>query len=104
MDELSMSAADLGRLTTQLTAHKIRVTIDALPAIPHMADHALQMTLTDDRQAKDELGIRGVRVHDVKDLLCSHFTEELAADPDQIRQLMAAGATWVGPRHLAPPH
>jgi hypothetical protein len=104
MDELSMAEADLARLTAALQAKKVRVTIDALPPAAHPKDHALAETLAEDRQARHELGIRGVWVHDLKDLLCSHFTEELVADPEQVKVLMAAGATWVGPRMMSPVH
>ncbi|MEO6772081.1 MAG: hypothetical protein ABI467_03555 [Kofleriaceae bacterium] len=103
MDEdLSMGEADLVRIIAALAAKRIRVTIDALrPAAPthdRMVDHELES----DRVARHELGIRGVWVHDVKDLSSTHSLEALAADPEQQRRLIAAGAVWVGPRHLAP--
>lgn len=102
MDDLSMVEADLARITAALVARKVRITINSLPAAAGSSDFVIADELASERQARHELGIRGVWVHDVKDLSPSHFLEELAADPDQIRRLVAVGATWVGPRHLAP--
>jgi hypothetical protein len=102
MDDLSMADADLARITAALAARKVRITINALPAAASSADLVVADERATDRQARHELGIRGVWVHDVKDLDSSHFLEELGADPDQIERLIASGATWVGPRHLAP--
>jgi hypothetical protein len=102
MDDLSMADADLARITAALVAKKVRITINALPAAATSHDFVVADELASERQARHELGIRGVWVHDVKDLNSSHFLEELGADPDQIKRLIAVGATWVGPRHLAP--
>ncbi|MEO7733038.1 MAG: hypothetical protein ABIY55_18900 [Kofleriaceae bacterium] len=97
-----MAEADLARITAALVARKVRITINALPAAASSPNFVIADELASDRQARHELGIRGVWVHDVKDMNSSHFLEELGADPDQIKRLLAAGATWVGPRHLAP--
>ena len=97
-----MAEADLARITAALVARKVRITINALPAAAGSPDFVIADELASDRQARHELGIRGVWVHDVKDMNSSHFLEELGADPDQVKRLIAVGATWVGPRHLAP--
>ncbi len=97
-----MGEADFERIMTALAAKKVRITIDALPAAAASKDWELAASLADDRLARHELGIRGVWIHDVKDTNSTHFLEELGADPDQQKRLIAAGAVWVGPRHLAP--
>ena len=97
-----MADADLARITAALLAKKVRITINVLPAAAGSPDYLVADTLATDRQARHDLGIRGVWVHDVKDMNSTHFVEELGADPDQVKRLIAAGATWVGPRHLAP--
>ena len=102
MDDLSMAEADFDRITAALAAKKVRITIDALPAAATSPDWEVAANLASDRLARHELGIRGVWVHDVKDTNSTHFIEELCADPDQRRRLIAVGAMWVGPRHLAP--
>jgi hypothetical protein len=102
MDELSMAEADFDRITAALVAKKVRVTINALPAAAGSSDYLVADALASDRLARHELGIRGVWVHDVKDMNSTHFLEELGADPDQIKRLIAVGAVWVGPRHLGP--
>jgi len=102
MDELSMAEADFDRITAALVARKVRITINALPAAAGSSDYLVADTLASDRLARHDLGIRGVWVHDVKDMNSTHFLEELGADPDQIKRLIAAGAVWVGPRHLGP--
>ena len=103
MDEdLSMAPADFARITAGLVAKKIRVTIDALPPAAHPDDRMLAETLAEDRLARHELGVRGVWIHDIKDMNSTHSIEMLGADPEQQKQLIAAGAVWVGPRHLAP--
>src|SRR3954462_1387910 len=102
MDDLSMAETDLARITAALVARKVRITINALPPAASSHDFAIADELASDRQARHELGIRGVWVHDVKDLNSSHFLEQFGADPDQIKRLIAAGAVWVGPRHLGP--
>jgi shikimate kinase len=102
MDDLSMAEADLARILAALAARTVRVTIDALPAAAGSADWAEAEVLASDRQARHELGVRGVWIHDAKDYNSTHFLEALGADPDQQRTLIAAGAIWVGPRHLAP--
>jgi len=102
MDELSMADADFARLVAALVAKKVRVTINALPPAAKSSDYAIAEELASDRQARHELGIRGVWVHDTKDLNSTHFLEELGADPDQVKRLIAVGAVWVGPPHLGP--
>ncbi len=103
MDEdLSMGEADLERILALLAAKKVRVTIDALPAGEASKDREVERTNADDRLARHELGIRGVWVHDVKDTNSTHSLEAHGADPEQQKKLLAAGAVWVGPRHLAP--
>ncbi len=103
MDEdLTMGAADFERITAALAAHEVRVTINVLPEPASSNDRIRLHELEADRLARHELGIRGVWVHDVKDMASTHFLEERAADPDQQRKLIACGAVWVGPRHLAP--
>jgi hypothetical protein len=102
MDELSMAEADFDRIMAALAAKKVRITIDALPAAAGSKDWEVAETLASDRLACHQLGIRGVWVHDVKDTNSTHHLEELRADPDQQKKLIAAGAMWVGPRHLAP--
>jgi len=97
-----MADADLDRIIAALAAKKVRITINTLPPAAGSSDYLLADTLASDRQARHELGIRGVWVHDVKDMNSTHFLEELGADPDQIKRLVAVGAVWVGPRHLAP--
>ncbi len=97
-----MADADLDRIIAALAARKVRITINALPAAAGSSDYVIADALASDRQARHELGIRGVWVHDVKDMDSSHFLEELGADPDQIKRLIAVGAIWVGPRHLGP--
>lgn len=96
-----MAEADFERITAALAAKKVRITINALPAAAASHDYLVADTNATDRAARHELGVRGVWVHDIKDL-SSTFLEELGADPDQVKQLIALGATWVGPRHLAP--
>jgi hypothetical protein len=102
MDELSMAEADFDRITAALVAKKVRITINALPPAAGSPDYVIADALASDRLARHELGVRGVWVHDSKDLNSTHFLEELGADPDQIKRLLASGAVWVGPRHLAP--
>ena len=102
MDDLSMAETDLERITAALAAKKVRITIDALPPAAGSTDWEIAANLASDRLARHELGIRGVWVHDAKDTDSTHFLEELGADPGQLKRLIAAGATWVGPRHLAP--
>lgn len=102
MDDLSMAEADFDRITAAMAAKKVRITIDALPPAAGSTDWEVAATLASDRLARHELGIRGVWVHDIKDSNSTHFLEELGADPDQIRRLIAAGAHWVGPRLLEP--
>jgi len=97
-----MAEADLARITAALVAKKVRITINVLPDAAGSPDFVVADELATDRQARHELGVRGVWVHDVKDMNSTHFLEERCADPDQIKQLIATGATWVGPRHLAP--
>jgi len=97
-----MAETDFDRITAALVAKKVRITINALPAAAASADYLIADTLASDRQARHELGVRGVWVHDVKDMNSTHFVEELGADPDQIKRLISSGAIWVGPRHLAP--
>ncbi len=97
-----MGEADFERIMALLAAKKVRVTIDALPAALASKDREVAANLADDRLARHELGIRGVWVHDVKDTNSTHHLEALGADPDQQKKLIAAGAVWVGPRHLAP--
>ena len=97
-----MAEVDFDRITAALVAKKVRITINVLPAAAASADYLVADELATDRQARHELGVRGVWVHDVKDMNSTHFLEELGADPDQIKKLMASGAIWVGPRHLAP--
>jgi len=97
-----MAEADLNRIIAALAAKKVRITINALPPAAGSSDYLVADALASDRQARHELGIRGVWVHDVKDMNSTHFIEELGADPDQIKRLVAVGAVWVGPRHLAP--
>jgi len=97
-----MAQADFDRITAALVARKVRVTINTLPAAATSNDYLVADTNATDRQARHELGVRGVWVHDIKDLSSTHFLEELGADPEQIKVLIALGATWVGPRHLAP--
>lgn len=96
-----MAAADFERITAALAAKKVRITINALPAPVPSHDYLVADTNASDRLARHELGVRGVWVHDVKDL-SSTYLEELSADPDQVKQLIKLGAMWVGPRHLAP--
>jgi hypothetical protein len=103
MDEdLSMGEADFERITAALAAKKVRVTINVLPEIEASNDRMHVHDLEADRLARHELGIRGVWVHDIKDMNSTHSLEHLDADPDQQKQLIAKGAVWVGPRHLAP--
>jgi hypothetical protein len=102
MDDLSMAEDDFARITAALIARKVRITINTLPPAAGSKDYVVADALASDRLARHELGIRGVWVHDVKDMNSTHFLEELGADPDQIKQLIAVGAVWVGPRHLAP--
>jgi hypothetical protein len=102
MDDLSMATADFDRITAALIAKKVRITIDALPPAAASPDRAVADAAAEDRLARHELGIRGVWVHDVKDTNSTHFLEALGADPDQQKRLIAIGAMWVGPRHLAP--
>jgi hypothetical protein len=103
MDEdLSMAEVDLARVLAALVAKKVRVTIDALPATSTTGDHAVRDALAEDRLARHELGIRGVWVHDPKDLDSTHSLETFGADPEQQKRLLAAGAMWVGPRHMRP--
>ena len=103
MDEdLSMGEADFERITAALAAKKVRVTINVLPEIADSKDRMLLHELEADRLARHELGVRGVWVHDIKDMNSTHSLEQLGADPDQQKQLIAKGAVWVGPRHLAP--
>jgi len=97
-----MAQVDFDRITSALTAKKVRITINALlPPVPSK-DYLIADANASDRLARHELGVRGVWVHDIKDMASTHFLEELCADPDQVKLLLAAGATWVGPRHLAP--
>jgi hypothetical protein len=103
MDEdLSMGDADLQRISAALAAKKVRVTINVLPEIADSKDRMLLHEQEADRTARHELGIRGIWVHDIKDMNSTHSLEHLGADPDQQKQLIANGAVWVGPRHLAP--
>jgi len=103
MDEdLSMGEADFERITAALAAKKVRVTINVLPDAAASKDHEVANELAADRLARHELGIRGIWVHDVKDMNSTHSLEQFGADPDQQRRLIASGAVWVGPRHLAP--
>jgi hypothetical protein len=103
MDEdLSMGEADFERITAALAAKKVRVTIDVLPEAVASKDWAANEELAADRLARHELGIRGVWVHDIKDMNSTHSLEHRGADPDQQKRLIASGAVWVGPRHLAP--
>ncbi len=103
MDEdLSMGAADFERITAALIAKKIRVTINVLPEVVQSKDRMHDHEVEEDRKARHELGVRAVWVHDVKDMNSTHSLEMLGADPDQQRTLIANGAVWVGPRHLAP--
>ena len=97
-----MAQADFDRLCAGLAAKKIRVTINALPPGAASKDYLVADTNATDRQARHDLGVRGVWVHDIKDMSSTHFLEELGADPDQVHKLIELGATWVGPRHLAP--
>ena len=97
-----MAAADFDRITAGLAAKRIRVTINALPLVAPSHDHAVVDVAAEDRLARHELGVRGVWVHDIKNLSSTEFLEELGADPDQVKALIAAGAVWVGPRHLGP--
>ena len=97
-----MAEADFARITAALAAKKVRITINALLPPAASKDYLIADTNASDRLARHELGVRGVWVHDIKDMASTHFLEELCADPDQVKQLIAAGATWVGPRHLAP--
>src|SRR5450432_1548748 len=103
MDEdLSMGEADFERITAALAAKKVRVTIDVLPEPVASKDWAANEELAAERRARHELGIRGVWVHDAKDTNSTHSLEHRGADPDQQKRLIASGAVWVGPRHLAP--
>jgi hypothetical protein len=103
MDEdLSMGEADFERITAALAAKKVRVTINVLPEVEDSKDRMLLHELEADRLARHELGIRGIWVHDIKDMNSTHSLEHLGADPDQQKKLIANGAVWVGPRHLAP--
>lgn len=97
-----MAQADFDRITAALAAKKVRITINELLAAAASKDYLVADTNATDRQARHDLGVRGVWVHDIKDLSSTHFLEELGADPDQVKALIALGATWVGPRHLAP--
>ena len=97
-----MASADFERVLAALVAKKVRVTIDALPATTTTGDHETRDALAADRLARHELGIRGVWVHDLKDLDSTHSLEMFGADPEQQKQLLAAGAMWVGPRHMRP--
>jgi len=97
-----MAQADFDRIAAALAAKKVRITINALPAAEASSDYEVAETNASDRKARHDLGVRGVWVHDVKDLSSTHFLEELGADPDQVQQLLKLGAQWVGPRHLAP--
>lgn len=97
-----MAQADFDRITAALVAKKVRITINALPPPVASKDYLIADANASDRLARHELGVRGVWVHDVKDMNSTHFLEELGADPDQVKLLIASGATWVGPRHLGP--
>ncbi len=97
-----MGEADFKRINEALVGKKIRVTINVLPEPEKSKDRMLAHGLEDDRAARHELGIRGVWVHDLKDTNSTHSVEVHGADPDQQRALIANGAVWVGPRHLAP--
>ncbi len=97
-----MGEADFERILAALLAKKVRVTINVLPAAAASQDRMVAEELASDRLARHELGIRGVWVHALGDLSTSHFLEERGGDPDQVKRLLAAGAQWVGPRHLAP--
>jgi len=101
-DDLSMAEVDLERIIAALVAKKVRITIDALPPAASSHDYLVADALASDRQARHELGIRGVWVHDTKDMNSTHSLEQFGADPDQVKRLIAAGAVWVGPRHLGP--
>ena len=97
-----MSEADFDRITATLAAGTVRITINVLPPAETSLDRTRHAELAGDRQVRHELGVRGVWVHDAKNNNASSFLEILGADPDQVRRLMAAGATWVGPRMMAP--
>lgn len=97
-----MSEAEFDRITAKLAAGSVRITINVLPQATTSLDRARHAELAGDRQVRHELGVRGVWVHDAKDNNASTFLEELGADPDQVRRLMALGATWVGPRMMSP--
>jgi len=101
-EELSMGAADFERIKAALVAKKVRVTINVLPEPEVTKDRTIAHDLAESRTARHELGVRGVWVHDLKDMNSTHSLEALGADPDQQRTLIANGAVWVGPRHLAP--
>ncbi len=97
-----MAAADFERILAALAAKKVRVTIDVLPDGAATKDRTLAHEQAESRAARHELGVRGVWVHDLKDMNSTHSLEALGADPEQQRALIANGAVWVGPRHLAP--
>lgn len=101
-EELSMGEADFERIMVALVAKKVRVTINVLPEAAATKDRVLTHELAESRLARHELGVRGVWVHDLKDMNSTHSLEALGADPEQQRKLIANGAVWVGPRHLAP--
>ena len=102
MDEISMNEADFSRITAALANHTVRITINVLPDAVTSLDRTLHALNASDRQARHELGVRGVWVHDAKDSNSSNSIEQLGADPDQVKRLLALGALWVGPRHVAP--
>ena len=97
-----MGEVDFQRITAALAAKKVRVTINVLPEVEDSKDRMLLHELEADRLARHELGIRGIWVHDIKDMNSTHSLEQFGADPDQVKRLIAAGAVWVGPRHLGP--
>jgi len=101
-EELSMGAADFERIVAALVAKMVRVTINVLPEPQITKDRTAAHDLAESRTARHELGVRGVWVHDLKDMNSTHSLEALNADPEQQRTLIANGAVWVGPRHLAP--